>query len=152
MACVVGQVLLPEEALPDDMGILSLMLCMVTNRSLTFKVSGLSGRTLHMIFGVVTKERKGEATVWKRETAHTHTNPMQPASHQCYHPRSASLLRSAEVRGRHVCTADFCAPFEGSEGGAACWTVPRTMLVVASACGAWKGERHQQAPSSPPIL
>ena len=34
---------------------------------------------------VVTKERKGEATQWRNESACTYTNPMQPASHRGSH-------------------------------------------------------------------
>ena len=40
----------------------------------------------------------GEPTAWRNESAHTHRNPIQPlaASHNCSHPRTASLQKTTQ--------------------------------------------------------
>ena len=68
---------------------------------------------------VVTKERKGEATLWRNDSAYTHTNPMKPASHRDRHART-------DPADTHCTTstatnrASYTCPITTS----ACWFVP----------------------------
>ena len=50
----------------------------------------LAGENIPVV-SVVTKGCKGEATQRRNESACTHTNPMQPASHRGYHTRPELL-------------------------------------------------------------
>ena len=70
-----------------------------------------------------------------------------------------TLFMCAVVHVFHVCMDAIylwrtsVRLFRAATGGAGVsyWTVPRTMLVGASACSAWKGECHQLGPISPTI-
>ena len=49
----------------------------------------------HVWLKAVTKEGKGEATLRKNESACTGTDPMQPASHHCFHTCTLAWLKDS---------------------------------------------------------
>ena len=59
---------------------------------------------------VVTIERKGEATQWRNESACSHTNPMQTASHRGSHtrPDSAQTRHTTSIATNSAFCSTLC--------------------------------------------
>ena len=58
-----------------------------THKIILQMVTPQSSQRTHL-HRVVTNECKGEATLWRNDSACTHTNPMQPARHRDYQTRT----------------------------------------------------------------